>query len=135
MGFAIPASTIARNLPQLIDKGRVVRPEVGIAVVYQTEHGLLIASLAAGGPAERAGLRGPQIKRERKKQGPFVYETKQVDRAAADLIVGVDGTSVSTADDFLGLIESHKPGEEVTLNVVRQGQEIAVRVRLAESES
>jgi S1-C subfamily serine protease len=134
VGFAIPAGTISRNLPQLINKGRVVRPDAGIAVVYQTEHGLLIAALAAGGPAERAGLRGPQIKRERKRQGPFVYETQQVDRAAADLIVGVDGTSVSTADEFLSLIESHKPGEEVTLNVVRQGQEIVVRVVLGEAE-
>lgn len=135
VGFAIPASTIARNLPQLIEKGRVVRPDAGIAVVYQTEHGLLIASLAPEGPAERAGLRGPQIKRERKKQGPFSYETQQVDRAAADLIVGVDGTSVTTADEFLSLVESHKPGEEVTLNVVRQGQEISIRVVLSESES
>ena len=135
VGFAIPASTIARNLPQLIEKGRVVRPDAGIAVVYQTEHGLLIASLAPGGPAERAGLRGPQIKRKRKKQGPFSYETQQVDRAAADLIVGVDGTSVTTADEFLSLVERHKPGEEVTLNVVRQGQEISIRVVLSESES
>jgi S1-C subfamily serine protease len=135
VGFAIPASTIARNVPQLVERGRVVRPDVGIVRVYQTEHGLLVATLSPGGPAERAGLRGPQVKRERKRQGPFVYESQQVDRAAADLIIGVDGTSVTTADQFLSLIEGHKPGEEVELNIVRQGQETSVRVQLAESES
>ncbi len=135
VGFAIPASTIARNVPQLIERRRVVRPDVGIVRVYQTEHGLLVATLSPGGPAERAGLRGPQIKRERKRQGPFAYDYQQVDRAAADLIIGVDGTSVTTADQFLSLIEGHKPGEEVVLNVVRQGQETSVRVQLAESES
>lgn len=134
VGFAIPANTIARVVPQLIRDGRVIRPDIGIARVYQTERGLLIATLVPGGPAERAGLRGPKIARQRKRQGPFVYEHQTVDRAAADLIVGVDGQPIKNADDFLGIIEGKQPGDEVALNLVREGREASVRVRLGTEE-
>ncbi len=133
VGFAIPVSGIARVVPQLIDRGRVVRPEVGIARVYQTERGLQIATLVPNGPAEKAGLRGPRIVRERRRQGPFSYETQSLDRTAADMIVAVDGKALTTADEFLSMIESKQPGQDVTLTVVREGRETDVRVRLAES--
>ncbi len=122
VGFAIPVNTIARVVPQLIANGRVRRPEVGITRVYQTDQGLLIAALAPGGPAERAGLQGPKIVRQQRRQGPFVYEFQTVDRAAADLIVAVDGKPVHSGDDFLDIIESKQPGDQVTLTVVRRGQ-------------
>lgn len=134
VGFAIPVTSIARVVPQLIQKGRVVRPEIGIARVYQTERGLLIATLTPGGPAEAAGLRGPRVVRERRRQGPFVYDSQSLDRKAADMIVAVDGQKIVSADEFLSAIESKRPGEEVTLTVVRDGHETAVRVRLGESQ-
>ncbi|MFM8222556.1 MAG: S1C family serine protease, partial [Planctomycetaceae bacterium] len=97
VGFSIPVSIVARLLPQLISRGRVIRPEIGIAKVYQTERGLLIYRLAPGGPAERDGLRGPQTRVRRR--GPFVTESE--DKLSADLIIGVDGQTIQTADDFL----------------------------------
>jgi S1-C subfamily serine protease len=51
VGFAIPVGMIGRVVPQLIEKGKVTRPEIGISRVYQTEVGLLIATLVPGGPA------------------------------------------------------------------------------------
>jgi S1-C subfamily serine protease len=134
VGFAIPVSTIARIVPQLIHDGRVRRPEAGIVRVYQTEQGLLIATLAPGGPAERAGLHGPKVVRQQKRQGPFVYEYQTVDRSAADLIVGVDGKPVKTADDFLDAIESRRPGEQTTISVIRGGQERQVPLVLEAGE-
>jgi len=134
VGFSIPVTSIARVVPQLIQKGRVVRPEIGIARVYQTERGLLIATLAPGGPAEAAGLRGPKLVRERKRQGPFVYETQSIDRTAADLIVAVDGQRIKSADEFLSAIESKRPGEEVSLTIVRDAHELQLRVRLGETQ-
>jgi S1-C subfamily serine protease len=123
VGFAIPAATISRIVPQLLHEGRVRRPDAGIVRVYQTERGLLIASLSPGGAAERAGLHGPRVVRQQKRQGPFVYDYQTIDRSAADLIVGVDGKRVKTADDFLDAIETKRGGEQVTLSVVRAGQE------------
>jgi len=134
VGFAIPVNTIARVVPQLIEHGRVRRPDVGILRVYQTERGLLVAALTPGGAAEKAGIRGPQVIRQRRRQGPLVYEYTTVDRSAADLIVGVDGQKIKNADDFLSLIESKQPGEVVTLNVLRQGRLVDVPVRLEAGE-
>jgi S1-C subfamily serine protease len=126
---------IARVVPQLIERGRVIRPDVGITRVMQTEKGLLIATLAAGGPAEKAGLQGFKVVKQRRRQGPFSYETQSIDRSAADLIVAVDGQKVVTADDFLGIVEARHPGEEVIITVIRGGRELRVPLRLAAGES
>ncbi|MGD0783804.1 MAG: trypsin-like peptidase domain-containing protein [Candidatus Aminicenantales bacterium] len=134
VGFAIPISTISRVIPQLIADGKVRRPDVGILRVYQTDQGLMVATLAPGGPAERAGLHGPKIVRQQKRQGPFVYEFQTVDRSAADVIVGVDGKPVKTADEFLDAVESKQPGEQVVLSVIQGGQERRVPVQLAAGE-
>ncbi|MGA2069403.1 MAG: trypsin-like peptidase domain-containing protein [Thermoguttaceae bacterium] len=134
VGFAIPVNTIARIVPQLVANGKVRRPDVGISRVYQTEQGLLVATLAPGGPAEKAGLHGPRVVRQQKRQGPFVYEYQTVDRSAADLIVAVDGKPIKTADEFLDAIESKQPGEQVVLSVVRAGQPRQVPVQLAAGE-
>jgi len=134
VGFAIPVGTIARIVPQLLHEGKVRRPEAGIVRVYQTDKGLLVATLSPGGPAERAGLRGPKVTRQQKRQGPFVYEYQTVDRSAADLIVAVDGKPAKTADEFLDAIESKRPGEQVTITVVRGGQEVQVPLVLDASE-
>ncbi len=134
VGFAIPVNTVLRVVPQLIKSGRVTRPDVGIARVYQTAEGLLIAQLSPGGPAERAGLQGPKVERHQKRQGPFVYEYQTIDRKAADLIVGVDGQKVKTADEFLDIIESKDPGDRVVLTVVREGRAVQVPVVLDAEE-
>ncbi len=133
VGFAIPASVISRVVPQLITQGRVIRPEAGIERVYETEEGLLIASLVPGGPAEQAGLKGPRIVRERRRQGPFVYDHQRIDRSAADLVVAVDGIKVVTADDFLSAIERRRPGDETIVTVIRDGRRVDIRLRLAQS--
>jgi S1-C subfamily serine protease len=130
VGFAIPVGTLARIVPQLIQRGRVVRPDAGISRVYQTDRGLLVAALAPEGPAERAGLRGFRVVRERRRQGPFVAEFERVDRAGADLIVAVAGQAVKTADDFLSAIESKNPGEQVLITVEREGHALDVPVML-----
>lgn len=135
VGFAIPVGIVARVAPQLIQRGHVIRPDSGITRVFQSERGLLVATMTPGGPAEQAGLRGIRIVRERKRQGPFVYETETIDRSAADLIVAVDGQRVTTADEFLDIVESKRPGEEVAITIVRQGREQELRLRLGSGES
>ena len=130
VGFAIPVGTLARIVPQLIQRGRVIRPEAGISRVYQTDGGLLVAALVPDGPAERAGLRGFRIVRERRRQGPFVAEFERVDRSGADLITAVEGEAVKTADDFLSLIESKNPGDRVLISVAREGHRLDIPVTL-----
>jgi S1-C subfamily serine protease len=134
VGFAIPINTIARVVPQLIRTGRVVRPDAGIARVYETEKGIQIATLTPNGPAERAGLQGPRVVRQQKRQGPFVYQYQTIDRAAADLIVSVDGQAIKTGDDFLSAIDAKRPGDTVTLGVIRGGRETKVPLQLDQGD-
>jgi S1-C subfamily serine protease len=134
VGFAIPVGTIARIVPQLIEKGHVIRPQTGIEAVYKTDQGLLIRTLIPGGPAERAGLKGPKMVRERHQQGRVIREFLSIDPTAADMIVGVDGKKVSTVDEFLTIIEAKRPGDEVTLSVIRDGREVKVPLVLGESD-
>lgn len=134
VGFAIPVSTIRRIVTQLIRNGKVVRPTIGITRVYENEGGLLIVSVSPGGPAERAGLRGFALKTRTLKQGPFRYEQPVVDPKSADLIVGVEGKPVRTADELLSIIEGLQPGSTVSLTIVRENQKQTVRIVLGSSE-
>lgn len=130
VGFAIPVNTIARVVPELMRNGRVIRPEIGIGRTYQTERGLLVATLVPGGAAERAGLRGFRVVRQRRQEGPFVYEKQYIDRSKADLIVAIDGQPIQTLDDLLSVVESKRPGDTVVLGVVREGKRLDVPVKL-----
>ena len=130
VGFAIPVGTLARIVPQLIERGKVIRPDVGVARVYQTDRGLLVAALAPNGPAERAGIRGFKVIRERRRQGPFLAEVERIDRSDADLIVAVGGAPVKNADDFLSQVESRNAGDVVLVTVEREGHRLDIAVTL-----
>ncbi len=122
IAFAIPVNLIRRVVPELIEHGRVIRGELGITHVTVTDHGLRVSRLTPGGPAEKAGIKGPSTTR----RGPVVI----VNRAAADTIIAIDGETVTSAAEFLGLIESKKPGDVVTLTILRGDQTIDVSIKL-----
>ena len=125
IGFTVPINAIKRILRPLIDDGRVVRADLGLARVYRTRDGLLALALAEGGAAERAGLRPLQVRRSR--FGRFI------DPDSADLIVAIDGKPVRTYEDLLNEVEARNPGDLVNLTVIRQGAEIKVPVKLGRS--
>lgn len=134
VGFAIPVATLSRVVPQLIANRRVIRPEIGIARVHESEQGLLIMKTTRGGPAERAGLQGYQEVVAQKRRGPFVYEERRMDGSRADLILAADGRRIRTADDLLSVIESKRPGDVVEIVAVRDGKERVVNVTLGASD-
>ncbi len=134
VGFAIPANNIHRVVPQLIQNGRVIRPDIGITRVLPSDQGLIIVTMSRGGPAEQAGLRGFRVVRQQRRRGPFIYEERRIDRSYADLIVAVNGQRVKTADELLSIIEQKRPGEEVVVTVIRERDEVNVGVVLGESE-
>ena len=131
VGFAIPVDRIKQILPQLIEYGRIIKADIGITHVMETESGLVVAQVAEGGPAALAGIRGFEIRVERRRQGPMVYESRSIDRAAADRIVAVDGKPMRTGVQFRDTIWEYKPGDTVTLSLIRNGQRVDVPVTLA----
>lgn len=130
IGFAIPINVVKRIVPQLIAHGVVLRPNLGITKVTPTDVGLMIAAIDPQGPAAEAGLRGPTIRRGKINGFDFV----QVDNSSADTIIGVDSQRVATVDDLLSYVENKKPGQVVTLNVLRQGQVTRLPVKLGDAK-
>lgn len=135
VGFAVPASIIARVVPQLIQNGRVIRGDIGISRLRPLRGGLQIVSLALDGPAKRAGLKGYRLIRERRRRGSVILERTRIDQSQADLIVAVDGKPVKTDDEFRTLIESRKPGDIVRITVLRDGQQVVISVEATEGAS
>ena len=134
VGFAIPINTIARVVPQLIQNGRIIRPEPGIGQVMLTDRGLLILNLVPGGPAQKAGLQASKIERKQENIGPFIREYVTRNLAAADIITAVDGKPVRTGNAFLDIIESKRPGDQINLTIIRAGKQMQVPLRLEAAE-
>jgi len=134
VGFAIPVNTIKRVVPELIARGRILRPMIGITSVFETERGLLVIEVASNGPADTAGLRGFKWITERKQTGPFITERTYLDRSNADLILAIDGKPVKSGDELLDVVEGKKPGAQVVLRIVRGGREVELPVTLGVAE-
>jgi S1-C subfamily serine protease len=130
VGFAIPIDRIKSIVPELIANGRLVRADIGITHVMETDNGLVIARLDPNGPAARAGLQGFRRVVQRRQQGPLVYETEQIDRSRADRILAVDGEPMKTGVRFRDKIWEHKPGDKVKLTILRDGRQQEVEVTL-----
>ncbi len=127
VGFAIPINRIRSILPDLVGRGHVVRADIGISEVMETNAGLVIGRMNPDGPAAQAGLRGFEVVVRR--QGPFVQTS--IDRSKADRIVAIDGDPMTTGVQFRDKIWDHHPGDTVTLTIIRGGQQLDVPVVLA----
>ncbi len=135
IGFAIPVNTAKKLLPQLIARGRASHPWLGIsgmeitpdlarALTLPVKEGVMIARVTPGSPAERAGLRGGQ---RRVRVRNFVFAV------GGDIILALDGQKVATVDDLTGFLdEKKKAGEDVRVDILRDGKPVSVSARLAE---
>eukprot|EP00871_Galdieria_phlegrea_P003747 jgi/Galph1/4373/GphlegSOOS_G3029.1 len=127
IGFAIPVDTVKRVVEQIVKFGRAIRPSLGIFFAPEQigrrlglEKGLLVLYLAPDGPAEKAGLLAS--KRE-KGSGKLII---------GDVVVGIEGESIGRAVDIYRVLERCHVGDEVTLDIMRDGKQIQKRVRLEE---
>ena len=130
VGFAIPVSIAKRIVPQLIRDGEIRRPKLGIAprdveslgnqLRLPVSKGVLIVSVAPGGAAANAGLRG-------------VVQTEEGDLELGDIIIAIDGEKVDSNDDLFKILDKHKVGDTVNVGILRQGSRTTVPVRLTEA--
>jgi S1-C subfamily serine protease len=134
VGFAVPVSAIKRSIAQLEEDGNVeyayigvssqaLYPQLAAKLGLDTTFGGLIAEVVPGGPAEQGGLEGGD-KKLRFQAGEY--------RTGGDVILEVDGHKVIRPDDLARLVASRKPGEKVTLTVLRDGDKRQVEVTLGE---
>jgi S1-C subfamily serine protease len=134
VGFAVPVSSIKRSIAQLEEDGSVEYAYIGVSsqALYpqladklglDTSFGGLLAEIVPGGPAEKAGLEGGD-KEVKFQAGKY--------RTGGDVVLEIDGHKVVQPDDLARLIATKKPGEKVTLTVLRDGDEQQVEVTLGE---
>jgi len=134
IGFAVPVDTAKKVVPQLIAKGYVSRPWLGIsgqdvtpeiakALHLPAPRGVLISQVVKGSPAEEAGLQGGnravQILNQR-----FVV--------GGDLIIQVDGQEIEGVDALTNLIEGRSPGDQLHFAILRDGKSHELEVVLRE---
>lgn len=132
VGFAVPANTIRRVVPELINFGKVIRPSLGIDLFVATRRGVGVGYVAPNGPAARAGIRGFVEREVRRLGNGVVAHTERINRVNADIILAVNGVEVANADQLAEEIEKNKPGDRVTLRLLRRGQVVDVQVTLGE---
>ena len=134
VGFAIPVDAVSRSLRELRAGGKVGYGYLGVSTLslwpqladkleLDVPDGALIQEIESGSPAEKADLQ------EGDEQIEFQAQTIQT---GGDVIVAVDGHRLSRSDDLADEISAMSPGDEVELELVRDGQHKTVRVRLGE---
>jgi serine protease Do len=122
VGFAVPASTLARVMPQLEQQGKVRRGYLGVNVEnldFQAQQafgldsgeGALVVQVNEDTPAANAGI------------------------AHGDVILSVDGRKVGNTRDLIDYVSDRPPGSEVTLEVLRGRQRSVRRVAVGERPS
>ncbi len=137
IGFAIPINQAKAIMAKLRTHGRVIRPWLGITGRLLTDEvinlfalpltkGLLIADVAKGSPAEKAGL-----------QAGDLHVTLNGDQwvIGGDILVAVNGLDVRSAEQYVQVIKDLKVGQTVALKVKRDGTYRTVSVTLAERPS
>jgi putative serine protease PepD len=130
VGFAVPVSIAKRVVPQLLQTGQVTRPKLGIStrnvsafrnqVDLPVSDGVLIVQVQRGGAAAAAGLRGLQ-------------PTEDGDVELGDIIVGINNEKIANSDDLFRVLDKHRVGDTVNVQIWRDGRNLSVPVRLMES--
>jgi serine protease Do len=122
MGFAIPSNEVVTIVNELVKKGKITRPQLGVRVValngipeaYRSrlkiksnlKNGIYVASINKNSSASRAGMK------------------------SGDVITAVDGKKVDDVASLHSILYSHKVGDTVNVTVNRNGKNVSLKVKL-----
>jgi serine protease Do len=119
LGFAVPSDTAVSVADQLIEKGKVTTPYLGVLTTdlspedagrfdLPVDSGALVAQVVPGSPAREAGVR------------------------KGDIITALGDARIVSYGDLLGALRDHVPGDRVTLTIFRNTEEKKLEVTLGE---
>jgi S1-C subfamily serine protease len=134
IGFAIPIALVRSALPDLVAKGRVVRPWIGFHGQYvdaklgaqlrlPVEPGLLIEAVEPGSPAAKARLRPGTL--------DVVIGGREY-LFGGDIVTEIDGVKIDSPDALDRTMQDIKVGATLRLKLMRDGKTIAVEYPLPE---
>jgi serine protease Do len=119
LGFAVPSDTAVSVADQLIEKGKVTTPYLGVLTTDLSPEdagrfdlpvgsGALVEQVVRGTPAREAGVR------------------------KGDIITALGDARIASYGDLLGALRDHEPGDRVTLTIFRNGEDKKLEVTLGE---
>lgn len=126
IGFSVPVDTVNRVVPQLISRGKYIRPAMGITVDEKLNNrlterlkitGVIILSISPGSAAEEAGLQGATI-------------SPDGNVSANDIIIAVDDRPIDSVEKLLTRIDGYKVGDTIKITVLRRGETFEVPLTL-----
>jgi S1-C subfamily serine protease len=139
IGFAIPADTVRRITDEILKLGYVRHAYLGIdarsllslgdnpglsdALELNTDHGLLVGKVPPDGPLAQAGIREGA---RRVRIGNYLIQ------AGGDVILAVNGKDVNSFLELASEVDHHRPGETVTITVLRNNRKADLQVTLQE---
>jgi S1-C subfamily serine protease len=134
VGFAVPADIVRRSLDQLRRTGTAHYAYLGVSsvAVYPqlaerfglgAQHGAWVQEVTPGGPADDAGVHGGHG------AAPFQDRTFAT---GGDVVTALGGRPVRVEDDLSRLLLAYRPGDSVTVRVLREGEPRSLRVKLGE---
>jgi len=134
LGFAIPSSTVKREIESLITEGSFnqhpwlgasgtdMTYEIANAIGIDVTYGWLVVQVASGGPADDAGLRGG---------------TSQVTVAGVtftvggDVVIALEGTRIKGIDDLSTFLEENtSPDQTLDMTIIRNGEIMTIQLTL-----
>jgi len=119
--FAIPVSLVKKVMDDLLELGQVQRGMLGIQITdvnagiaedlkLAVNQGVLVNKVNGGSAAEQSGL------------------------VRGDVIVAIDGHSISSVSELQEWVARNRPGKEIGVSYIRNGEQHEVRARLRNSE-
>lgn len=132
VGFAIPANTAVRFLPDMIAGKAITHPQLGVAGVtlnainakeagVEPTKGVYITAVSAGSAVDRAGLRGAAN-----------FTASGALPPGGDVVTAINGNAVTTMEQLARAIDGFNVGDTVRLGVVRGGRTLGLSATLQE---
>jgi S1-C subfamily serine protease len=124
VGFAVPVDTVKKVVPQLIQFGKVTRPDLGGVSFVRDEvarrskvEGGVVLEVTRGSRAYGLGLRGLS----RDSFGRLLIR---------DVITAIDQMKIKSYDDLFAALDGYKIGDTVTLTIEREGESRQIKIQL-----
>jgi len=135
VGFAVPVDTVRRSLGELRSKGRVdygylgvtsrsLYPQLAERLNVPNPTGALVAEVEPDSPADDADIEPGD--------GEIDFQGQEDIPTGGDVILAVEGRKLTLADDLADLISAHDAGDEVEVELVRDGDRRKVKVKLGQ---
>ncbi len=121
IGFAVPSNTVKRVVPTIATGASIQHAYLGIQMgKIEGVEGAAVGQVTPGGPAARAGMRS------------VTGNPQAGQNPNGDVIVSIAGKKIDNPDDVSRVVNEHKPGDIVDVEVMRNGNRQTLKVTLGD---